>query len=124
MRLPPAIAAILIAALPAIAAGQRTYPPGGGMPREPRDPRPDVLRAQPLPQFSGDTTTPEGLARVAQIRFEEFRRNNLPNAPSVRASNCDEQVGRFCYWYDEKAPKSIELPKVTEARTKFLVLLD
>lgn len=124
MRLPPAIAAILIAALPAIAAGQRTYPPGGGMPREPRDPRPDVLRAQPLPQFSGDTTTPEGLARVAQIRFEEFRRNNLPNAPSVRASNCDEQVGRFCYWYDEKAPKSIELPKVTEARTKFLLLLD
>ncbi|MBW7934010.1 MAG: hypothetical protein H3C62_10450 [Gemmatimonadaceae bacterium] len=71
-----------------------------------------------------DTTTPEGAARAAQRRFELLRRNNLPNAHATRPGNCDEQVGRWCYWYDEKAPKSIELPVVKVARDTLVQTLD
>ncbi|HEY3286121.1 MAG TPA: hypothetical protein VGJ96_03260 [Gemmatimonadaceae bacterium] len=104
------------------ASAQRPMTPGGGMRPEP--PRGDRVEPMPLPPIVGDTTTPEGAARAAQRRFELLRRNNLPNAHSVRPGNCDEQVGRWCYWYDEKAPKSIELPIVTLARDTLLRRLD
>ena len=78
----------------------------------------------PLPEIAGDTTSPEGAARAAQIRFERLRRDHLPSARSGRPGTCDEQVGRFCYWYDEKAPKAVELPVVTRARTTLVQLLD
>ncbi|MHB8839660.1 MAG: hypothetical protein ACYC7F_12020, partial [Gemmatimonadaceae bacterium] len=70
------------------------------------------------------TSTPEGAARAAQRRFELLRRNNLPNAHSSRPGNCDEQVGRWCYWYDEKAPKAIELPVVAIGRDSLTRVLD
>lgn len=87
---------------------------------------PPGARSEPtaIPGFSGDTTTPEGRARAAQIRFEQKRRSNLPNAHSGRPGNCDEQVGRFCYWYDERAPKAIERPVVKAARDTLVLLLD
>jgi hypothetical protein len=101
---------------------RRGNPPGGGLPDRAPATRGD--EPAPLPEFMGDTTSPEGLARALQIRFEQLRRNNLPAAHSSRPTNCDEQVGRFCYWYDERAPKSIELPIVTKARTTFVQRLD
>jgi hypothetical protein len=109
-------------ALPATGLAQRTMQPGGGMPAEP--PRGERMQPTPLPPLAMDTTTPEGAARAAQRRFEMLRRGNLPNAHSVRPGNCDEQVGRWCYWYDEKAPKAIELPVVRSGRDSLLRALD
>ena len=50
------------------------------------------------------TTSIETL-RAAQEGFETFRRRNAP-AFAVRSGpdRCDEQVGRFCYWYEEDGP--------------------
>ena len=88
------------------------------------EPRAPGEQPAPLPEVVGDTTTPEGAARAAQLRFERFRRDHLPAAHSGRPGTCDEQVGRFCYWYDEKAPKAIELKIVTDARTALTHTLD
>jgi hypothetical protein len=109
-------------AFPIDGLAQRPVQPGGGMPAEP--PRRDRMEPAPLPPLAADTTTPEGAARAAQRRFELLRRGNLPNAHSGRPGNCDEQVGRWCYWYDEKAPKAIELPIVKGARDSLVRVLD
>ena len=77
-----------------------------------------------MPELGSDTTSPEGVARAAQVRFERYRRDHLPNAHSGRPGQCDEQVGRFCYWYDEKAAKSLELKVVTDARAGLVKMLD
>jgi hypothetical protein len=48
----------------------------------------------------------------------------MPNASVGQPSNCDETVGRFCYWYTEKLGIPAE-PKVTaDARDRFLATLD
>ena len=129
MRLPPlyrlAVVALLFA--PSLASAQRrprSVNPGGGMP--PQGGPPGGRREEPAPLQAavGDTTTPEGLARAEQVKFEQLRRNNLPNAQSGRPGTCDEQVGRFCYWYDEKAPKAIELKTVTDGREHLIHVLD
>jgi hypothetical protein len=109
-------------ALPAYVHAQRPMNPGGGMPQG--GPPGQRVEPAPLPPVIGDTTSPEGVARVAQRRFELFRRSNLPTARSSRPGNCDEQVGRWCYWYDEKAPKSVELPIVKPSRDSLVRLLD
>ena len=59
-------------------------------------------------------------ARAAQLQFEQFRRTNLPESHSSRGgSSCDEQVGRFCYWYDEKEPPAPREPdRIRDARTR------
>ncbi len=83
------------------------------------------MAATPLPEMTGDTTTPEGMARAAQLRFERFRRDHLLSAHSTRSgASCDEQVGRFCYWYDEKTPKNIEPPNIARARDTLTRVLD
>ena len=65
-------------------------------------------------------------ARSAQLVFEQYRRVNLPESHSSKGgSSCDEQVGRFCYWYDEKEPPAPREPeRIREARTKLIALLD
>jgi tetratricopeptide (TPR) repeat protein len=65
-------------------------------------------------------------AKGAQLQFEQFRRNNLPESHSSRGGgSCDEQVGRFCYWYDEKEPPPPrELDRVRDARSRLIALLD
>ncbi len=65
-------------------------------------------------------------AHSAQLQFEQFRRSNLPESRSSRGGNsCDEQVGRFCYWYDEKEPPAPrELDRVRDARIRLIALLD
>jgi len=65
-------------------------------------------------------------ARASQLQFEQFRRTNLPESHSSRGgSSCDEQVGRFCYWYDEKEPPAPREPdRIREARSRLISLLD
>jgi hypothetical protein len=65
-------------------------------------------------------------ARGAQQQFEQYRRNNLPESHSSRGgSSCDEQVGRFCYWYDEKEPPAPREPdRIRDARSRLIALLD
>ncbi len=45
-------------------------------------------------------------ARHGQQMFEDFRRLNLPpyTGRTPSGASCDEIVGRFCYWYDERLP--------------------
>jgi hypothetical protein len=65
-------------------------------------------------------------ARASQLQFEQFRRTNLPESHSSRGGgSCDEQVGRFCYWYDEKEPPPPREPdRIREARARLISLLD
>src|SRR5687768_922050 len=65
-------------------------------------------------------------ARNAQLQFEQFRRSNLPESRSSRGGgSCDEQVGRFCYWYDEKEPPPPREPdRVRDARGRLIGVLD
>jgi hypothetical protein len=61
----------------------------------------------------------------AQADFEEFRRLHLPAAHSRAPSTCDEQVGRFCYWYDDREPAPPkEPPAITQRREQLIALLD
>jgi hypothetical protein len=84
--------------------------------------RADSVRAASLTDPSAVVTA----AKNAQIHFEQYRRSNLPESRSSRGGgSCDEQVGRFCYWYDEKEPPPPrELERVSEARSKLIALLD
>lgn len=65
-------------------------------------------------------------ARSAQAQFEHYRRANLPESRSSRGGgSCDEQVGRFCYWYDEsEPPPPRELQRVRDARDRLISALD
>jgi tetratricopeptide (TPR) repeat protein len=64
--------------------------------------------------------------RAAQEGFETFRRRNAP-AFSVRTGpdRCDEQVGRFCYWYEEDSPAPpSESDRIREARNRLIEQID
>lgn len=89
------------------------------------------LRAQEIPgrapiMFTGVPLLDD--ARRAQRAFEEFRHEHLPNFPGGGRggpNNCDEQVGRFCYWYDESAPPPPPEPASIRAeRLRMLALFD
>lgn len=80
---------------------------------------------------TGSSVAAPGTAAVreAQTGFERFRRNNLPPAKSVRGTggngSCDEQVGNFCYWYDEsEPPPPAEPERIREARSRLIATLD
>lgn len=61
----------------------------------------------------------------AQERFETFRRANLPMHRGRSRNECQERVGRFCYWYDEDAPSPPTEPGViAEARRQLIETLD
>jgi hypothetical protein len=73
----------------------------------------------------GTPEDPRAAGQRAQARFETFRRANLPQHRGGTAGNCQEQVGRFCYWYDEKGPPPPpELERVTAERERLIALLD
>jgi hypothetical protein len=79
---------------------------------------------------TGDTTAPqvreparEAGAR-AQGRFENYRRANLPASRGGSPRDCQERVGRFCYWYDEDGEVPTEPPEVTAARLQLVRTLD
>ena len=66
-----------------------------------------IIRGPAAAPASGTDSSAAGeldAGRRAQADFENFRRHNLPASRASRPSSCDEQVGRFCYWYDENEP--------------------
>lgn len=65
--------------------------------------------------------------RTMQHSFEDFRRDHLPFWSSRRSvpDACDERVGRFCYWYDEKEePPPPEPPIIARERNRLIAQLD
>ena len=94
---------------------------------------PTILPAQIIrspasaPAQAADPATPEdaNAGLRAQADFENFRRLHLPSAHTRAPSTCDEQVGRFCYWYDEKEPAAPREPAaITERREQLITLFD
>jgi hypothetical protein len=77
------------------------------------------MLVQPIPE------DPRVAVRRAQAQFENFRRANLPAYRGGRRADCEERVGRFCFWYDSLAPDhEPEAPQVTAARDRLIDLLD
>jgi len=72
----------------------------------------------------GDASTAVAAGRRAQQEFERFRRASLPHVGAIRPSNCDETVGRFCYWYNEREVMPPEPKVITEARERLVATLD
>lgn len=68
--------------------------------------------------------TPLERARFEQIEFEAFRHTHLPADRSASSNNCDERVGRFCYWYDESQTMPKEPEVVTVRRDSLTAALD
>lgn len=63
-------------------------------------------------------------ARRAQAAFERRRRELLPES-WAGGGRCDVRIGRFCYWYDERAPAGpTEPPRVAAERARLLTVLD
>jgi hypothetical protein len=85
-----------------------------------------IIRSPGSPAGSAvDSASPVEIGRRAQADLESFRRFHLPSAHSGRPSRCDEQVGRFCYWYNENEPPPPREPEaITQRRAQFLILLD
>jgi hypothetical protein len=89
------------------------------------------VRAQVLRDPAPATATPSappGSATAAgrrlQQEFENFRRAHLPHVGAIRPKNCDETVGRFCYWYNENEVMPPEPKIITDARERFVATLD
>ena len=72
---------------------------------------------------AGNTSAVDAGKR-AQQEFERFRHQHLPHANVGRPGNCDETVGRFCYWYDEHQHIPPEPNAIADARDRFLATLD
>ena len=74
---------------------------------------------------SAPSADPRDAGQRAQARFETFRRANLGPYRGRAATECQERVGRFCYWYDEDAaPPDPERPAVAGARRALIATLD
>lgn len=68
---------------------------------------------------------PRVVGQQAQARFETFRRANLPRSRHSSGDNCQERVGRFCYWYDERGePAPPEPGPVSAQRLALIQQLD
>ncbi len=104
----PFLTALLLATLPLLSASAQVI----------RDPG-NVAAA---PGASVGSASDAG--HRAQIDFEHFRRTKLPSASVGRPSNCDETVGRFCYWYNEKTVMPAEPPVIAAARDRLIATLD
>ena len=83
----------------------------------------------PVPHAAGDSDSvvprDAEFARVVQTDFEAFHRANVPSANTRAPANCDERVGRFCYWYDESAPPPPKEPAlITARRNQLIAILD
>lgn len=84
-----------------------------------------VMEIRPVtPAATGPSA---GALRGLQAEFENFRREHLPSLSLGRGVSgaCDERVGRFCYWYDEREAKAPAEPvEIREARDRFITHLD
>ena len=101
--------------LPAVGGGALLAGTGGAQ----------VLQVRPV---TPEAAAPRlSLLRDRQAAFEGYRRANLPRYQLSRSgpTACDEQVGRFCYWYDEREPDAPEEPaQIGAARAKLIAVLD
>lgn len=72
----------------------------------------------------GDAAIDNALAEGhrAQADFELYRVNHLPNAHVSPPSTCDEKVGNWCYWYDER-PGPPEPKEIASARANLIATL-
>lgn len=81
-----------------------------------------VRGSAPTTSASPDSLSPFDAGRRAQRDFEVFRRLHLPFQSTGRSpSQCDEKVGRFCYWYDERAAAAPPEPAEITAKRKALI---
>ncbi|MBX3132626.1 MAG: hypothetical protein KF689_04485 [Gemmatimonadaceae bacterium] len=88
-------------------------------------PRLVAAQSEPTDSTTAVFDDPRVVGQRAQARFESFRRANLPAHRGRMARECQERVGRFCYWYDEESPPPApELPAVTRMRTELIRQLD
>lgn len=68
---------------------------------------------------------PRAAGQRAQMRFETFRRANLDPYRGRYRTDCQERVGRFCYWYDEADDRPYpERKAIGDARLAMLATLD
>jgi len=71
-----------------------------------------------------DSADALGRARQEQARFERWRARALPGIWGSSGGPCDEQVGRFCTWYDEgdwmPDPESAEVVNRRDALIAYL----
>src|SRR5881628_303284 len=67
-------------------------------------------------------------AREAQAEFESVRRHNLPTQFGAGGTDCDERIGRFCFWYDDGAASPGSPPpepeRIGRARDRLVARLD
>lgn len=87
-----------------------------------------LLSAAPDPALAAQTGAPDPaelarVARTASFRYESLQRRLAPetNEGGRRSDQCDERIGRFCFWYDAPSerpdpPLPPEPPEVADAR--------
>ena len=65
-------------------------------------------------------------AHAAQAAFERTRRWHLPYAFGRSGGECEERIGRFCYWHDGGADTTPpeEPRRIREARARLIAALD
>lgn len=80
---------------------------------------------EPTPDSSAaPAMDPRAYGQREQTKFEMFRRANLPVTRESGAGNCQERVGRFCYWYDESSEPPKEPEQIGSARRRLIAALD
>ncbi len=105
--------------------------PGGlaGVPSPPNfavSPTPTVLPSLSQERASPDSAAVRGEAEGAQRRFERIRRGLLPQTWGGGRKDCDERVGRFCFWHDQEKDEWMlppDSPDLATARNDLLEAL-
>lgn len=89
---------------------------------------PAVAQVMGVRGVTPDAAAPSATSlKAAQLDFEGYRRDHLATMSAGRGINgsCDEQVGRFCYWYDDRSPAPPPEPDVIKtARDRLIARLD
>lgn len=112
-------------------ASSRSYatqlPPGESSPPPAHEYDPDGTESSSAMQLRArDSLDARRTARRAQARFESRRRHHLPFASGSVGAQCDERIGRLCYWYnpEERITTEEEAPEIAQARATLLRELD
>jgi len=101
-----------------VGAGLGAEPPPDAIPRS-------ATRRAPA-SSPPDSIRLHSAARDAQARFERFRSRSLPLTDVSYGGSCDETIGRFCTWYEEREDwiPVPDPPSIVEARERLLAALD
>lgn len=84
-----------------------------------------IIRQPGAASATGDTIfgNPVAEGHRAQAMFEQYRVLHLPTSRVSAPANCDERVGSWCYWYDER-PGPTEPKDIADARSRLIGELD